>query len=295
LFHRIDFFEADMQKKPRVNAPSNRSSHWEGLILVVPLIVFLGVFLFYPLLRLLSLSLFDPLFTMKHFLAIFKTPIYLRVLGNTIRVSLTVTFCCLVLGYLAAYAIVTVKRRWAGVLMTMVIVCLWTSILVRSYAWMAILQRTGVINTLLIKTGVIAQPLKLMYNSFGVTVGMSHVLLPFMIMPLYGVMKGIDRNLLKAAQNLGASPFQAFARIFVPLSLPGIAAGCILVFVVALGFFITPALLGGGRVVMISNLIDTQVNQLLNWGLAAAISIVLILVTLTLFCLANRFLGLFKM
>jgi ABC-type spermidine/putrescine transport system permease subunit I len=121
------------------------------------------------------------------------------------------------------------------------------------------------------------------------------VLLPFMIMPLYGVMKGIDRSLLKAAQNLGASPFQAFARIFVPLSLPGIAAGCILVFVVAMGFFITPALLGGGRVVMISNLIDTQVNQLLNWGFAAAISIVLIVVTLTLFYSANRFLGLFKM
>ena len=179
--------------------------------------------------------------------------------------------------------------------MTLVIVCLWTSILVRSYAWMAILQRTGIINTLLIKAGFIAQPLKLMYNSFGVTVGMAHVLLPFMIMPLYGVMKGIDRNLLKAAQNLGASPFKAFVRVFIPLSVPGIAAGCILVFVVALGFFITPALLGGGRVVMISNLIDTQVNQLLNWGLAAAISIVLIVITLTLFYIANRFLGLFKM
>jgi ABC-type spermidine/putrescine transport system permease subunit I len=134
-----------------------------------------------------------------------------------------------------------------------------------------------------------------MYNLFGVTLGMIHVLLPYMVLPLYGVMEGIDRRLPKAAQNLGATPFKAFLKVFVPLSLPGVGAGCIFVFVIALGFFITPALLGGGKVIMISNLIDSQVTQLLNWGFAAAISLVLIVVTLVIFFLSNRYLGLARM
>jgi ABC-type spermidine/putrescine transport system permease subunit I len=143
--------------------------------------------------------------------------------------------------------------------------------------------------------GLISKPLGLMYNLFGVTLGMIHVLLPYMVLPLYGVMEGIDRSLPKAAQNLGATPFKAFWKVFVPLSLPGVGAGCILVFVIALGFFITPALLGGGKVIMISNLIDSQVTQLLNWGFAAAISLFLIVVTLAIFFLSNRYLGLARM
>jgi putative spermidine/putrescine transport system permease protein len=268
---------------------------WSGAFPSIPMILFMVVFLFYPLLRVLLLSIFDPGFTLKHYAAIFQSPIYLKVIAMTLEISLLVTALCLLLGYPVAYVISSVKGKWGTWLMGMVVLCFWTSILVRTYSWMILLQRTGVINTVLLELGLISKPLGLMYNLFGVTLGMIHVLLPYMVLPLYGVMEGIDRSLPKAAQNLGATPFKAFWKVFVPLSLPGVGAGCILVFVIALGFFITPALLGGGKVIMISNLIDSQVTQLLNWGFAAAISLFLIVVTLAIFFLSNRYLGLARM
>jgi putative spermidine/putrescine transport system permease protein len=266
-----------------------------GIFLCLPLVLFTTVFLFYPLSRVLILSLFDPNFTLKHFVALFQSPVYVKVLLLTLEISFITTVLCLLLGYPVAYVVCTVKGRWATWLMGIVVLCFWTSILVRTYSWMILLQRTGVINTVLLELGIISKPLGLMYNLFGVCVGMVHVLLPYMVMPLYGVMEGIDLRLLKAGQNLGATPFKAFWKIYVPLSLPGIGAGCILVFVIALGFFITPALLGGGKVIMISNLIDSQVTQLLNWGFASALSLALILVTFLIFILSNRYLGLAKM
>lgn len=268
---------------------------WSGIFLCIPMIAFMAVFLFYPLIRILLLSVFDPGFTIKHYLSLIESPIYLRVLAVTLQISFIVTMFCLLLGYPAAYVVSSVKGRWATWLMGMVVLCFWTSILIRTYSWMAILQRTGVINTILIRLGIISGPLELMYNLFGVTLGMIHILLPFMVLPLYGVMEGIDRSLPKAAQNLGASPFKAFWKVFVPLSLPGVGAGCMLVFVIGIGFFITPALLGGGRVIMISNLIDIQVTRLLNWGFASAISVALIFVVLVIFFLSNRYLGLARM
>ena len=268
---------------------------WTGVCLTLPMILFITVFLFYPLLRILLLSLFDPNFTLKHYMALFQSSIYIKVLVMTLEISLIVTIRCLLLGYPVAYVISSVKGKWATWLMGMVVLCFWTSILVRTYSWMIILQRTGVINTFLLELGLISKPLGLMYNLFGVTLGMIHVLLPYMVLPLYGVIEGIDRSLPRAAQNLGATPFKAFWKVFVPLSLPGVGAGCILVFVIALGFFITPALLGGGKVIMISNLIDSQVTQLLNWGFASAISLALIVVTLAIFFASNRYLGLAKM
>ena len=265
-----------------------------GIFLCLPLILFTTVFLFYPLSRILILSVFDPSFTLKHFVALFQSPVYVKVLVLTLEISFITTTLCLLLGYPVAYIVCTVKGRWATWLMGIVVLCFWTSILVRTYSWMIILQRTGVINTVLLELGIISKPLGLMYNLFGVCVGMVHVLLPYMVMPLYGVMESIDLRLLKAGQNLGATPFKAFWKIYVPLSLPGIGAGCILVFVIALGFFVTPALLGGGKVIMISNLIDSQVTQLLNWGFASALSLALILVTFLIFILSNRYLGLSK-
>lgn len=179
--------------------------------------------------------------------------------------------------------------------MIFVMLPFWTSILVRSYAWMVLLQREGIINSVLLKLGLIDAPIKMMFNSIGVTVGMVHVLLPFMILPLLAVMKGVDRNLLKAAENLGASPFVAWWKVFFPLSLPGVGAGSLLVFMMAIGFFITPSLLGGRTDVMISMAIEAQVNDMVNWGLASSMAVVLLGVTTAIFFVYDRILGLDKM
>jgi putative spermidine/putrescine transport system permease protein len=178
--------------------------------------------------------------------------------------------------------------------MIVVILPFFTAILVRTYAWMVILGRNGIINQLLIYWGIVSEPLKLMHNLFGVYVGMVQILLPFMILPLCSVMLGIDRRLMNAAESLGANPLRVFWHIFLPLSLPGVGGGCLLVFIIALGFFITPRLLGGVSDVMISSYIETQVNQLLKWGFASAMAVVLLMITLLIFPIYNRFFGIGK-
>jgi ABC-type spermidine/putrescine transport system permease subunit I len=158
---------------------------------------------------------------------------------------------------------------------------------VRTYAWMVLLGRNGVINKTLIGVGIIDQPLPLLYNFFGVLVGMVHVLLPYMVLPLYNAMRRVDPSLIQAAQGLGASPFMILWRIYLPLTMNGIAAGVILVFILSLGFFITPALLGGGKVMMIAPLIQQQVGDLLDWNFAAALSALLLAVTVAIYGLAQ--------
>jgi len=165
------------------------------------------------------------------------------------------------------------------------------SLLVRNYSWIIVLQRNGVINLLLKSFGLIDQPLILLHNKFSTMVGMTHIFTPYIIFPIYSVMMGIDLNLEKAAQNLGATRWQTFWRVTFPLSLPGIGAGALLVFIMALGFFITPALLGGRKELMLSNLIEIQVVDLLNWPFASAMSVVLLVVTLIIFFIYNRYLG----
>ena len=195
---------------------------------------------------------------------------------------------CLILGYPIAYLLSSVSERNRNLLMILVIIPLWTSILVRNYAWMVLLGRRGVFNSILTGLGVIDAPIRMLYNIFSVHIGMVHMMMPFMILALLGVMSGIDRSLLKVAESLGASRFQAFVRIFVPLSLPGVGAGSLLVFIFSLGFFITPALLGGRGSTMISMLIEQQVS-LLNWGFASALSLLLLVVTVLFFLLYSRF------
>jgi ABC-type spermidine/putrescine transport system permease subunit I len=166
---------------------------------------------------------------------------------------------------------------------------LWTSVLVRTYAWMVLLGRNGVFNRWLIDAGIIADPLPLLHNFTGVLIGMVHVLLPYMVLPIYGAVRRLDPAVVAAAEGLGASNWRIFWRIHLPLTLNGIFAGSVLVFVLSLGFFITPALLGGGRVIMIAVLIEQEVRQTLNWPFAAALSAVLLAFTLAVYALAQRF------
>jgi len=215
-------------------------------------------------------------------------PVYTQVLMRSFRIALLVTVLSLVLGYPVAYLLSNLKPRQAALLMPVILVPFTISVLVRSYAWMAILGREGLVNTLLGWLGLTPQPLEILYSEFGVLLGMVHILLPFVILPAYSVMIRIDRDLLKAAYIMGATPARGFLEIFLPLSLPGVIGGGLLVFIQALGFFVTPALLGGPQDTMISMLIELQISQLLNWGFAAALSSVLLIATLGGFMLLTR-------
>lgn len=215
---------------------------------------------------------------------------YLRVFMITLRISTVVTMITLLLAYPVAYVLSSVRPSRANLLLIFVLVPFWTSILVRSYAWMVLLGREGTINRILIRLGINDDPVQLLNTRLAVYVGMVHILLPFMILPLYSVMKGIDRNYMRAAENLGAKPRQVFRHIFLPLTLPGIAAGCLVVFILSLGFYITPALIGGPRDVMISMLIAQQVNTL-NWGFASALALGLLVISMAIYLVFNRVLG----
>jgi len=265
---------------------------WEVRLLLLPAVAWLAILFVYPIGRLFYLSLFSPAFTLQHYARLLAGPAYLRILGTTFEISLLVTGVTLALGYPLAFLLATARRRVAAPMLAAIMLPLLTSVLVRTYAWMVLLGRRGVVNEALAALGLLDAPLALLYNRTGVTIGMAHVLLPFMILPLYSVMKGIDAELVRAAQNLGASPRQAFLRVYVPLSLPGVAAGVVLVFVAAIGFFVTPALLGGPPDTMIAMLIESQVRELLNWELAAALAATLLAVTAVLLLGFQRFMGL---
>lgn len=262
------------------------------LLLLVPILVFLAVFFLWPLVSMLLRSVTDPEPGLHQYWRLAAEPVYLQVMLVTFEIALYTTLGTLLLGFPLAYLLSGISKRSAALLMTIVIIPYFTSILVRTYAWMVLLGNEGVVNQTLMGLGLIDVPLKLMYNRFGVLIGMIYILLPYMVLSLYSVMRGIDRGLMRAADSLGASRFAAFRRIFVPLSMPGVAAGCLLVFILSLGFFITPALMGSQQDAMISMIIEHQIETYFDWGFAAALSTVLLVVTLVAFFLYDRLVGL---
>ncbi|WP_082143767.1 ABC transporter permease [Nitratireductor soli] len=215
-------------------------------------------------------------------------PVYVKTFISTFQVAGLVTAACVLLGYPVAYLLSQLSERTAGILMIFVILPFWTSVLVRTYAWLVILQRTGLINTWLTGAGIIEEPMPLVHNLLGTVIGMVHVMLPFLILPLYASMRAIDPVLMRAAANCGATPAQAFRQVFLPLSLPGLAAGIGLVFVLCLGFFVTPALLGGGRVAMWAMQIADNIAVYGNWGAASALGVVLLAVTALILVVLRR-------
>jgi len=258
-------------------------------LLVLPGVVFLAVFFLAPLVMMSLRSVTDPQDAgLSNYTRFFADEAYLRVLLNTFWIALVSTVTCLVVGYPFAYLMTVVSGRVAGLLLIAVLLPFWSSLLVRTFAWQVILRDTGIINRFLLDLGLISSPLTLIRTTLGVILGMSHILLPFMVLPLYAVMRRIDPEYGRAAANLGAPPMSAFLRVFVPLSLPGVVAGCLLVFVLALGFYITPALLGGLHDQMISQLIVQQIQQRLDWGFGTAMSVVLMVITLVILFVASR-------
>jgi putative spermidine/putrescine transport system permease protein len=256
-------------------------------LLTLPGVGFLALAFFIPLAGMMVRSVSDP--SPANYLAVAETPVFLRSMLYTFEVALLVTLSCLVLGYPWAYLMNQAGGRWRWALAALVVLPLWSSLLVRTYAWTVLLRDSGVVNQLLQRVHLIGQPLPLMGNTLGVAIGMTQLMLPFMVLPIFAVLRQIDVDLLPAAESLGARPLAAFVRVLWPLTLPGVFAGCLLVFVVSLGFFITPALLGSGRSPMLSQLIVEQTNVLFHFGVGSALAVVLLIVTFALIWVGTRF------
>jgi putative spermidine/putrescine transport system permease protein len=263
-----------------------RSANAGPLLFAALPLAFLFVLFLFPVFRLMLLSVEGG--TLEFYEKALTDGLYVKVLLGTLEIGVYVSAACLVLGYPVAHFLATAPRRWAVVGFIFLLLPFWTSLLVRTYAWMVLLGRNGVINRLLLEAGLVTEPLPLLYNMAGVLIGMVHVLLPFMVFPIYSIMHRVDAGLLLAAEGLGASGWQIFRRVYLPLTLPGVLAGTTLVFILSIGFYITPALLGGGRVLMIAVLIEKQVREFLDWGFAAALSMVLLAAALIVYAAFRR-------
>ena len=266
---------------------------WMAAWPLIPVMAFLAIFFFFPVLQLLWLSVVDKQGHLSgvHYLRLFKSEVYVIVLMITLKIAGYTTLFAIIASYPLAYLLATSKESTKNSLVLWVLMPFWTSFLVRTFAWIVLLGRNGLVNQMIVASGLSDEPVQLIYNFGGVMIGMVHALMPLSVMTMLSVMETIDSNLPKAAATLGARGGQAFWRIYFPLSLPGVAAGGLLVFITALGFFITPQILGGGRVTMIAQIIIEQVDQLLNWGFAGAVALLLLVTALVVFYLYDRLLG----
>lgn len=286
---------SDQQHQPPMTsedalAREERKEHTSMLLLLTPALVMVVVLLIMPLCWLAFQSIqTEEGFSLANYIRIFQESIYWDTFALTFKISFLVTILSIVMGFPIAYAASRLQGFWANLILICVILPFWTSVLVRAYAWLVLLQRRGLVNQTLMDLGIIDQPLTLMHNTTGTVIGTLHVMLPFMVLPLYSVMKKIPQDLMQASESLGAKPFYTFRRVFLPMAAPGVMAGSILVFVICLGFFITPELLGGGRTILVSMLVQRNVELYHAWGAASAVGLVLLFVVFLIFWGINRF------
>jgi len=268
-----------------------RREQWTLLGLSTPAILVIAIVVLVPVGWLFYLSFVgsDGQFSLEHYKKMIEYKSYARVFMTTFQVSLLTTLICILLGYPLAYFLAHLPGRWTGLFMLAVLLPFWTSLLVRTYAWLVLLQRKGLLNDLAMQIGLWDSPIKLVHNMTGTLIGMAHIMLPFLVLPLYGAMKKIEPDMMQAASNLGASPIRSFWNVYFPLSVSGLVAGSLIVFVLCLGFYVTPAVLGGGRVVMVATQITAILEYRFDWGAASALGVVLLMATIGVLYLAGRF------
>lgn len=257
-------------------------------VLVLPALLMLLGFYLFPLARVLLVSVTEPRLGLGNYVLLFTNASIHRVLLTTLRICLLTTGITLLLGYVVAYVMAQAGPRAQRWMMLGILLPLWISVLVRAFAWVTLLRRQGVINTALTDAGLISDPLPLIWNELGITIGMVHYMLPFAVLPLLTGMRGIDRRCLAAARGLGASRMQGFLRVFLPLSLPGVVGAGILVFIFSLGFLVTPAILGGGRTLMIAEYISVQILDVVQWGIGTMLATTLIVFIFALLAVLSR-------
>ncbi len=259
------------------------------VLLVAPLLGYMLVFYALPVVAMLLRSVADPSLTLRHYLTLLDDEVFAKTFWITLQTSVTVTLGCLVLGYPVAMGLVRAQRL-APFILVVILLPFWTSVLVRSYAWMVLLGRHGLVNEALLALGLVDRPMRILNTPLATQIAMIHILLPYMILPIANALRQIDPSLIRAASGLGATPWMTFRQVILPLSMSGVAAGALLVFVLALGFYITPAMVGGPRDITLSMLIAQQVDQL-NWAYAATLSAVLLATALAILAAARRLPG----
>lgn len=279
---------AGARRRRRAGDPDRRPALRRGL-LGLPGLLFVAIFLIYPLSLLVELSFETRTgWGLDHYARLLNTPVYRQVLWRTVWMSALVTGLDFVLGYPLAVALVRATGFARPLILIAILMPFWTNLLVRAYGWIVVLHPNGLINSSLLALGLISEPLSLVHNTTGVLIGMTQIMLPYMVIPIAAQIEKMDARLLHAARSLGASPLRTFLHVFLPLTLPGIFAGALVVFVLCLGFFVIPALLGGRRDVLIAQLVHFNLTTVLNWEFAAALSTVLLITTVAIFLAAQR-------
>jgi putative spermidine/putrescine transport system permease protein len=285
----------------RAAAPRTKGQINSLALFILPSVLLFVLFFFLPigLMAVMSLLTGNPVvmphvaFTTRHYARLITDTYYLEVIWTTIRIGLWTTLIALLIGYPLAHWMARIKSRSGHALLLMAVLApMLTGIVVRTFAWMTLLSDKGVINQTLMSLGLITKPLQLMYNETGIVIGLVHIYVPFMVLTLTGVIGRIDEHLEQAAENLGASPLRAFLEVTLPLSLPGILAGSLLVFALAISAYVTPILLGGFQIMTLPILIYQQISANFNIGFAAALGMVLLLISITLVAAYNHMLGL---
>ena len=253
-----------------------------------PAVGFLLLVFALPIGLFLAGSVLDPTPGGTQFARLLESKAFGQTLLNTFRIAATVTAVCVVLGFLVAVRIATLEKTVAAILIGLIVLTVWISLLVRNYAWMVVLGRQGLLSRLLQAVGLIDAPTSFLYNEFAVVVAMTHILIPYVIIPTVASLRAIDKSYVRAAMSLGARPTGVFRSVILPLSMPGVVTGAVIVFVMALGFYVTPALTGGRGQMMVAMLIEGAVSNELNWGYAAAQALVLLAFTLLVLYFYNR-------
>ncbi len=260
-----------------------------------PLLIILAMFYFAPILEVLWLSFSDPELGFGNYERIVTSDAVLRVFGTTARICAATTVLAVLIGYLIAYAMMHVGPRHRTWMLAFVLIPFWISVLVRAFAWLVLLRTDGPLNGLLMSLGIVSEPLHLVRNELGVVIGMTHYMIPYAVLPILANLQGIDSRLVLAARGLGASARKSFYRVYLPLSAPGIAGAGILVFIFSLGFFVTPAILGGGKTVMVAEFVSIQIMQIAKWGVGAMIATVLLATVVLMLVVVGRFINLKEM
>lgn len=270
---------------------SRRRRRPELLLLILPVALLVVVVFDYPILNTIYWSILDEetgRLTTTHFEEFWESKAYMRIIWRTLVISAEVTALTILLGYPLAYWATKLSPRKRLLVLGLVVMTFWVSILVRTYSWIVILGSAGLVNRSLLASGLIEKPVQFLYNEGGILVGMVNVLLPFLVLPLYAAMSKIDPRLMQVAETMGAKPLRIFWQVFFPLTVPVLVTSSILVFILSLGFYITPAVLGGGRVPLIANMMDLLMNRFANWEMAAVVSVVLLAITISLYLLYQR-------
>ncbi len=279
--------------------PQRRFISQAGYAAALAIVVaYLAIFFFWPLLGMIGQSLHQPGsdgLTVSVYQRIAASQVYLNVIIATLRISVEVTLVILLISYPIAMAMAALPGRLVSVLMVFVVVPYFTSTLVRTYAWIVLLGQSGVLNQVLEGSGITKSPIQFLYNESGVVIGLVYVFTPFMILVLYAVMRGIDTDYLRAAASSGAGPLRTFLRVYLPMSMPGVVAGSLLTFVMCIGSYLTPALMGSPKQTMIAMMIEQALNQLLNWGLGAGLAMVLLVIVASAYLIYDRLVGMARL